>query len=144
MLIWFLARTDVIDGWTFLAAMTVFAFGLAPATPLFFSGVPGRRWAMEIWLGLGVVGALLIPWATAIESHGMRVVAILVYTLLVVRVAIGIHRERQAMMPNAPSVESAPRTGASTPPLTHAGALEAGRALGIDEEPLHSVGPTAQ
>ena len=142
VLIWFLARTDVIDGWTFLAAMTVFAFGLVPATPLFFSGVPGRRWAMEIWLGLGVVGALLIPWATAIESHGMRVVAILVYTLLVVRVAIGIHGNATAMMPTAPSVEvGSPDEWGLDAPLTHADALEAGRALGIDEELLQLRGP---
>jgi hypothetical protein len=135
--IWFLARTDVTDGWTFVAAITVFAFGLVPATPLFFSNVPGRRWAMEIWLVLGVVGALLIPWATAIESNGMRVVAILVYTLLVVRVAIGIHGNATAMMPNAPtSVPTSPDEWGLATPLTHADALEAGRALGIDEELL--------
>jgi hypothetical protein len=115
----------------------VFAFGLVPATPLFFSNVPGRRWAMEIWLALGVVGALLIPWATAIESNGMRVVAILVYTLLVVRVAIGIHGNATAMMPNAPtSVPTSPDEWGLATPLTHADALEAGRALGIDEELL--------
>jgi branched-chain amino acid transport system permease protein len=136
--IWFAARTGAIDGWSFTAAIVVFLFGLVPATPLLFVDLPGRAWAMEIWLALGVVGAALIPWSTAIESHGMRIVAIFVYTFLVVRVGLGIHG-------NAPSMRGGggPAVVAPSPdelglhsPLTHADALDAGRALGIDEELL--------
>ncbi len=133
--VWFAARAGVIDGWGFTAAIIVFVFGLVPATPLLFSDVPGRAWAMEIWLALGVVFAALFPWSTAIESNGMRVVAIFLYAFLVIRVGIGVHG-------NAPSVGGdAPGLALPSPdelglhgPLTHADALDAGRALGIDEE----------
>lgn len=84
-----------------------------------------------------MLGALAIPWSTAIASNGMRVVAIIVYAVLVVRVAIGIHGNATAMLSDAPVVEAAsPDEWGVHAPLTRADALEAGRALGIDEELL--------
>ncbi len=138
--VWFAARAGVIDGWAFTAAIIVFVLGLVPATPLLFSDVPGRAWAMEIWLALGVVLAAIIPWSTAIDSNGMRVVAIFVYVFLVVRVGMGVHG-------NVPSVrggtavlaQHSPDELGLNGPLTHADALDAGRALGLDEEQFEAV-----
>lgn len=138
--VWIAARAGVIDGWGFTAAIIVFVFGLVPATPLLFSDVPGRAWAMEIWLALGVVFAALFPWSTAIESNGMRVVAIFVYAFLVVRVGIGVHGNAPSVGGDSagPAVPSPDELGLHGP-LTRADALDAGRALGIDEEQFEAV-----
>jgi hypothetical protein len=115
--------------------MVVFVFGLVPVTPLLFAPLPGRRVAMGIWLVLGVIVAAAIPWGTAIDSNGMRLLAILVYVILVVRVALGIYGDLSAVMPAPPGgAPSSPDEIGLTSPLTRADALDAGRALGIDEE----------
>jgi branched-chain amino acid transport system permease protein len=135
IVIWLITRAGLIDGWSFLAAMVVFVFGLVPVTPLLFAPLPGRRVAMGIWLVLGVIVAAAIPWGTAIDSNGMRLLAILVYVILVVRVALGIYGDLSAVMPAPPGgAPSSPDEIGLTSPLTRADALDAGRALGIDEE----------
>ncbi len=140
--IWFAARLDVIDGWSFFAAGVVFVFAMVPLTPLVFAPpeVPGRRWAMQIWLALGVVGAAVIPWSTQISSNGMRIVLVVIYAALVARVAIGIHGAAPEMTASAtPATPSPDHWGLHTR-LTRADALDAGRALGLDEDLLASLG----
>ncbi len=140
--VWAAARAGVIDGWSFVAAMMVLVFGLVPAAPLYFSPLPGRRTAMALWLVLGVLVAAAIPWSTAIESNGMRVVAIFAYTFLVVRVGLGVHGNAMSAMPSGHAAAPAsPDELGLFAPLTRADALDAGRALGIDEE-LLSVRPS--
>lgn len=137
--IWLLARVETVDGWTFFAAATVFVFSAVPLLPLVFAppSAPGRRWAMAAWLAFAVGVALVIPWSTAIESNGMKVVAVIVYTLLSARVAIGVHGAAMDMMPGGPVVEApSPDELGLHGPLTRADALDAARALGIDEELL--------
>jgi hypothetical protein len=58
-----------------------------------------------------------------------------VYVILVVRVALGIYGDLSALMPApAGGAPSSPDEIGLQSPLTKADALDAGRALGIDEE----------
>jgi hypothetical protein len=71
----------------------------------------------------------------------MKVVAVIVYTLLSARIAIGVHGAAMDMMPGGPVVEGpSPDELGLHGPLTRADALDAGRALGIDEELLAATG----
>jgi ABC-type branched-subunit amino acid transport system permease subunit len=137
--LWVITRVEMLDKWSFVAAMVVFVFAMVPLTPLVFAPpeMPGRRWAMELWLAVAVVVAAVIPWATVIESNGMRVVLIIVYTLLTARIAMGVHGAAMDMLPGgAPTETTSPDEMGLHAPLTYADALDAGRALGIDEELL--------
>lgn len=139
VVLWVVTRVEMLDKWSFVAAMVVFVFAMVPLTPLVFAPpeMPGRRWAMELWLTFAVVMAAVIPWATMIESNGMRVVLIIVYTLLTARVAMGVHGAAMEMLPGAaPTSTTSPDEMGLHAPLTYADALDAGRALGIDEELL--------
>lgn len=141
-LIWFVTWRDHIDGWGFFGAIVVFAFALVPLTPLVFGPriAGARRWAMELWLVVAVIGALLIPWSTAMDSNGLRVVAVFVYAVLTARVAVGIHGQAALRPGFEPVVEgpSPDMVGIDTP-FTRADALEASRGIGLDEE-LLSIG----
>jgi branched-chain amino acid transport system permease protein len=137
--LWVVTRVEMLDKWSFVAAMVVFVFAMVPLVPLVFAPpeLPGRRWAMALWLTFAVVVAAVIPWATAIESNGMRVVLIILYTLISARIAMGVHGAAMEMLPGgAPTETISPDEMGLHAPLTHADALDAGRALGIDEELL--------
>ena len=132
-MLWLMTRFDLIDRWSFVAALLVFVLAAVPLMPLLFAPpeVAGRRFATAMWVGTCVVISAFVPWATLISSNGWRALAILIWVVLVIRTAIGIHGA-------VPDIGVAP---APSPdllgidrPLTHADALDAGRALGLDEE----------
>lgn len=142
--LWSLARFEAIGNWSFIAASLVFVFAVVPLLPLVLAPVQfqGRRIATAAWLALGVVASASIPWGTVIESNGLRVVAMLVFVGLVAFVAIGIFGTNP-MDEGRPAhlVSPSPDMFGIDRPLTRADALDAGRALGIDEELLHPGPP---
>ena len=137
--IWLAARTGVIDGWAFFAAIVTFAFAAVPLLPLLFAPpeVPGRRVALAGWLAFAVVGAAVIPWSTATGSNGLRVVCAIAYAVLSARIAMGVHGAAMATLPGAPSSPPlSPDLVGIESPLTRVEAIEAGRILGLDEDLL--------
>jgi hypothetical protein len=136
--LWLLARLDVIGGWAFAAALLVFVLAVVPLLPLLFNPEDmGRKLAAGIFVGLCTVVTAFIPWDTAIASNGMRALVILLWAVLVVRTAIGIHGAVPDVAPRAPRV-SPDMVGIDTP-LTRADAVDAGRVLGIDEDELDAL-----
>lgn len=133
--LWLLARVDAIGGWSFAAALLVFVLAVVPLLPLLFNPEDmGRKLATGIFVGLCTVVTAFIPWDTAIASNGMRALVILIWAVLVVRTAIGIHGAVPDVAPRAPRT-SPDMIGIDTP-LTRADAVDAGRVLGIDEDEL--------
>jgi len=137
--IWSLARFEAIGNWSFIAASFVFVFAAVPLLPLVFAPVQiqGRRVATAIWLTLGVLAAAAIPWGTAIESNGMRMLGMFVFVGLVAVVAIGVFGTNPMQEGEVALVVPSPDMFGIDHPLTRADALDAGRALGIDEDLLH-------
>jgi branched-chain amino acid transport system permease protein len=145
VILWLATRADLITKWSFFAAILVFVVALVPLCPILFSpptagGPQPRRAATAVWVVLAVVLAAFFPWADRIASNGWRVLAIGVFTFLVVRVAIGILGVVPEPMqrPTAPS----PDELGLDRPLTKADALDAGRALGLDESEMPPIGGT--
>lgn len=150
VLLWLLARFEVIGNWSFVAAIAVFALVLVPVLPLLLAPreVPGRRVPAALAATCAVVLAAAIPWATVIESNGMRVVGMFVFLVVAVRVVTVVHGAVPSMRPGSSETVSPDLVGIDTP-LTHSDAIDAGRALGIDEAVLGTearpdrVGPVA-
>lgn len=141
--LWALARFEVIGNWSFIAAGVVLSFVVVPLMPLLFAPreVPGRRVPTAVFLAVAVAVAAVIPWATAIESNGVRIVAMLAFVILAARVAAAVHG---AVPPRTVHVGPAPVSpdlvGIDVP-LTQSDAIDAGRALGIDEELIAAQSP---
>ncbi len=141
--IWALARVEMIGNWSFFAAALVFVFGVVPLLPLVFApaGTPGRRVPMALWLAFAVAVAAGIPWGTAIGSNGMRIVAILVYVGISVFLAIGIHGAAPSLTGESPTAPlPSPDLAGIDRPLLRSDAIDAGRALGIDEATFAQLG----
>ncbi len=141
--IWLLARVEMIGNWSFFAAALLFVFGVVPLLPLVFApaGTPGRRVPMALWLVFAVGVAAAIPWDTAIGSNGMRIVAILVFVGVSVFLAIGIHGAAPSLTGEAEaSPELSPDLVGIDRPLLRSDAIDAGRALGIDEAAFAQLG----
>jgi hypothetical protein len=140
--LWGLTRAEVIDKWSFFAALLVFVACAVPLLPIVFSppsevpeGEPQpRRAAGGIWLLVVVVGAALVPWDTAISSNGYRLLAILVLTFLSARIAIGVLGVVPEALQKA-EIPSPDELGLDRP-LTRSDALDAGRVIGLDEAEL--------
>ena len=144
VLLWLATRADVITKWSFFAAILVFVVAVVPLCPILFApstpdGPRPRRAATAIWLLLVVGFAAFFPWVDRIGSNGWRLIAIGVFTFLSVRVAIGI----LGVVPEAMQTVAAdsPDEIGLDRPLTRADALDAGRALGLDEEDMPPTGP---
>jgi len=105
--------------------------------------VPGRRTATSIWMVLMVVAAAAIPWGTAIESNGLRIVAMFAFIALVAITSIGIFGANPMAEAQPAHVVPSPDLLGIDRPITRADALDAGRALGIDEELLSPGGAEA-
>jgi branched-chain amino acid transport system permease protein len=149
VVLWWATRSDLVDRWTFVAALVVFVLSVVPLLPVVLApadapGVPSvaRRAATAAWFAVALAVTLAVPWATVTESNGYRILLVLAITLLTARVAIGV-------VGVDPSRGEQPRPPAPAPdlvgvdrPLTRADALEAARALGIDEADLQR--PTAE
>ena len=141
--IWLLARVEMIGNWSFFAAALLFVFGVVPLLPLVFApaGTPGRRVPMALWLVFAVGVAAAIPWDSAIESNGMRLVAILVFVGVSVFLAIGIHGAAPALTGESTAPpELSPDLVGIDRPLLRSDAIDAGRALGIDEAAFAQLG----
>lgn len=139
--IWLAARTGVIDGWGFTAAIVTFVFAVVPIVPLVASPWPGRRAATLVWAVGATLVAAFVPWATGIESNGMRVVAILALVIVAVRGAMVVHGNvpTELRAGGAPSSQPSPDELGLHAPLTRADALDAGRVLGLDEDLLDEL-----
>ncbi len=144
VLIWALARFEAIGNWSFLAAALVFVFAVVPLLPLLFapsSAIPGRRVATSIYMVMMVAVAAAIPWGTAIESNGLRIVAMFAFIGLVAVTTIGIFGTNPMdLAEDAPAPVPSPDLLGIDRPISRADALDAGRALGIDEELLSPGG----
>ena len=141
--IWILARVEMIGNWSFFAAALLFVFGVVPLLPLVFvpAGTPGRRVPMALWLVFAVAVAAAIPWDTAIGSNGMRLVAILVFVGVSVFLAIGIHGAAPSLTGEPTTTpEPSPDMVGIDRPLLRSDAIDAGRALGIDEAAFAQLG----
>ena len=95
--------------------------------------VPGRRLPTVVWLVAAIATAAVIPWGTAIESNGMRVVLILVFGIAAARVAMSVHGAVPPRVPGVGAEEPSPDLVGIDGPITRSDALDASRALGIDE-----------
>ena len=121
-----------------LPAVLVFVLAVVPLLPLLFNPEDmGRKLATGIFVGLCTVVTVFIPWDTAIASNGMRALVIVLWAVLVVRTAIGVHGAVPDVVPRGPRT-SPDMVGIDTP-LTRADAVDAGRVLGIDEDELDLV-----
>jgi len=132
----------VITKWSFFAALLVFVVAVVPLLPILFApdtqdGPRPRRAATGAWLGLSLLVAAFLPWADRISSNGWRILAIGVFTFLVLRVAVGV----VGVVPESlKKVEHpSPDELGLDRPLSRADALDAGRSLGLDEELMPSV-----
>lgn len=140
---WLLAWSEVITGWTLVAGIVVFYFTVLPLVPLLLAPrelIGGRRGPTAAWMVFTMIVVLGLPWSTAIESNGMRVLAILAYAILNARITAGVHGELPSMRPGAATPPPSPDLIGIDRPLTKADALDAGRELGLDEEQLASLG----
>ena len=141
--IWLLARLDVIGNWSFIAGLAVLVFAVVPLLPLLFAPpeVPGRRLPTAVWSLVAVAAATAVPWGTAIESNGMRVVAILGVIVLAARVSMAVHGEVPPRVQTARAEQPSPDMIGIDYPLTRSDAIDAGRAIGIDEQLLALPAP---
>ena len=137
--LWVAARVGVITKWSFFAALVVFVVAVVPLLPLILTprlpedqAEPPRRVACAIWLALATIAAVLIPWATAITSNGVRVLLVLVLAALSARVAIGVlgvtPEQLRRPLPPSPDLIGVDR------PLSRADAIEATHMMGLTED----------
>jgi ABC-type branched-subunit amino acid transport system permease subunit len=137
--LWVATRVGVITKWSFFAALVVFVVAVVPLLPLILTprlpedqAEPPRRVACAIWLALATIAAVLIPWATAITSNGVRVLLVLVLAALSARVAIGVlgvtPEQLRRPLPPSPDLIGVDR------PLSRADAIEATHMMGLTED----------
>lgn len=132
---WVLAYKDVIDGWTFLAILSTL-LGVIPALAVVLAGQADRARAaiVSVVVVVGIVGAVLVPWATLSDtSNAIRFCALVAYGLVV-----GLAAGAAAGLLQPPPEERPPSPDmiGITSPLLRSDALEAERALGFSEEEL--------
>jgi len=130
--IWALRKADVIDGWTLLAAALVLLLGVMPVVPELrgraraaattprSAVVRALVWALVV---LGVT--LVVPWGTAIESNGVRFVAIIALVAVAVIVCEAMLGLVQTSVLPSPDLLGVDR------PLTRSDVIDAERALGV-------------
>lgn len=144
VVLWSATRAGVISKWSFFAAALVFVVALVPLLPAILApvdpeGPQPRRAATGTWLVLAVLVAALAPWSDRIGSNGWRVLAIVAYVVLVLRVALGV----LGVVPEPlarPTLPSPDEVGLERP-LTRADALDAGRMIGLDEDDMPGNAP---
>jgi branched-chain amino acid transport system permease protein len=132
VVVWVLAWRDVIDGWTFVAAVTALAAvlpGVAAAVGLGLG--TARRAAVGAIAVIGVAVALAVPWADLSDSNGVRFVAFVGYAIV-----IGVTASGVAGVLRVGDDEPSPDLAGITSPLDRSDIAEADRILGISEEDL--------
>jgi hypothetical protein len=87
-----------------------------------------------VWLVVAVLGSMALPWETVITSNGYRFLLLILLAFLSVRVAVGVlgAAPEPLRRPEPPS----PDLIGIDRPLTRSDAMDAARALGIDEAEL--------
>ncbi len=130
--IWALRNGDVIDGWTLLAAVLVFVLAVVPTIPgLLDGGADRARVGRALaWGALMTILTLLVSWGTAIESNGVRFMAI----LAVVTVSALVSRALLGLV--VLSTEPSPDLVGVDRPLTRSDLIDAERALGVRDDEL--------
>jgi len=131
--LWFLARSDTISNWTFVATMTVMLFAIIPLLPVLIRPIEGRRAlpaGVVLVVGLVVTGSF--DWGTAIGSNGVRVVLMIVVAAALGALASAVH----GGAPSDVVVEPSPDLVGVDRPLTRSDVFEADRALGLNESDL--------
>ncbi len=134
-IVWVLAYTEVIDGWTFLAVLATL-LGLLPALAVLVSGtLASRRAAVTTILAVvGLAGAFVLPWATLSESsNAIRFCALVAYGVVVgiaATATAGLFEVPEELRPPSPDMIGI------TSPLGRTDAVEAERALGFREGEL--------
>lgn len=147
--LWFAAKTSAIGNWGFVTAALLLGLAVVPLLPALISGrgdrpiESTRRGAGLLWLVAGLIGAALIPWDTAIESNGVRFVAVVVFVLAVARVAVSIIGYDPTAIGEKVEHESPDMIGLSEP-ITRAQAIDAVVLFGITEEMLPPGAPPAE
>ena len=136
--LWLAARQGAITNWSFVAALVVVAIAALPVLPAIFPppGVKrtGRTVPAALWLLVAIALTAALPWATFTASNGYRLLMILLWAVVSAVVAIGVLGENPTNL--APPAEPSPDLLGIDAPLTRSDALEAGRAVGIDEAEL--------
>lgn len=137
--LWFLARSDTISNWTFVATMVITLLAIVPLLPVLIRPIEGGRAlpaGIVLIVGLVVVGA--IDWGTAITSTGMRLVVMVIAAVVLARIATTVH----GGVPSAEPLEPSPDMVGVDRPLDRSDVFEADRALNLSEADL--VGPGAR
>ncbi|MFN8053077.1 MAG: ABC transporter permease [Acidimicrobiales bacterium] len=128
--LWFLARSDTISNWTFIATMAVMLLAIIPLLPVLLRPIPGGRAlpaGVVLVVGLVVVGA--IDWGTAISSTGIRLVLMIAAAVVLAGVATAVH----GGVPSDAAEEPSPDMVGIDRPLTRSDVFEADRMLGLTE-----------
>lgn len=135
--LWFLARSDTISNWTFIATMTVMLLAIIPLLPVLIRPIEGgRALPAGVVLVVGLVAVGSFDWGTAIESTGMRLVLMVVAALAIAGVATAVHGGVPSDAPEEPS----PDMLGIDRPLTKSDVIEADRALDLTEADLSLAG----
>ena len=131
--IWIMAFQDVIDGWTFLAAM-VALLAVLPAVAAAAGARRPRRRRIPVFVlaVLVVAGALVVPWADLSDSNGWRFTALLAYGVFLGVAASGL----AGVLDLGEDDEPSPDLVGITTPLDRSVAVEAETVIGITEEDL--------
>jgi branched-chain amino acid transport system permease protein len=89
--VWVLARTDVIDGWQFTAAIGVLLLVVMPMLPVMIEGkgIRGRIPATALALAL-FAASMAIDWSTVTSSNGIRFTLILALAVAGILAEIGL------------------------------------------------------
>jgi branched-chain amino acid transport system permease protein len=133
VVIWILAFQDVVDGWTFVAALVALVAVLPAVAGVAGGLTAGARRVPVVVLALAtVVGGLVVPWSDLSDSNGVRFVAIVAYA-----VVLGVAASALAgVLETGTDDEPSPDLIGITTPLDRAVAVEAETVLGIGEEDL--------
>ena len=131
--LWFLARSDTISNWTFIATMAVMLLAIIPLLPVLLRPIEGgRALAAGVVLVIGLVAVGSFDWGTAIGSNGLRVVLMIAAAVVIAGLATGVH----GRVPTQSVPQPSPDLLGVDRPLTKSDIFEADRALGISEADL--------
>jgi ribose/xylose/arabinose/galactoside ABC-type transport system permease subunit len=133
--LWYSARTDLIENWGLFAALIVLAVAVMPVLPALLPppGMSrvGRTFPTAVWLVLVVAGAAVLPWEDITASNGYRLLLVLMWAALSAFTTVGILGVNPAPVTSEP--EPSPDDIGLGTALTRSDALGAGTAIGLEE-----------
>ncbi len=126
--LWFLARSDTISNWTFIATMTVMLLAILPLLPVLIRPIEGgRALPAGAVLVVGLVAVGSFDWGTAIGSNGMRLVLMVVAAIAIAGIATAVH----GGVPGTADADPSPDLLGVDRPLTKSDVFDADRALNL-------------